>query len=271
MYQDQSPSFGGASLKHIAIITMLFDHIGYGIVGRYILPIYGSSFDTLYVLLRETGRLAFPLFCFLIAEGAIHTSNRARYLLNLSVFALISEIPFDLLYIRKVFYPENQNVFFTLSLGLSAIFVYDLVRKYCEKKNIPVTKERLMIFLLFIPFVLIAFFLRSDYGATGVLLILLLYVFRGRYRIIMVAGVFILTVINNCESILLDLIDGGSLPQGKEIAEKLPVELTTIISFMLISMYNGKRGRQAPKYLYYAFYPLHLLAIWAIGRLIFGW
>ena len=85
----------------------------------------------------------------------------------------------------------------------------------------------------------------------------------------MISGVFILTVVNNLETSLLDLIDYGVFPPIKDIAEKLPVELTTIISFMMISMYNGKRGRQAPKYLYYVFYPAHLLAIWAVGRLIF--
>lgn len=270
MYEDQSPSFSGAALKHIAIAAMLIDHIGYGIVWRYILPVYGESFNVFYIFLREIGRLAFPLFSFLVAEGAIHTSNKARYLLNMSVFALISEVPFDILYKRTMIYPEAQNVFFTLSLGLSAILVYDLVKIFCEKKDLSVIKERLLITLFFIPFVLMAFFLRSDYGATGVLLIFLLYVLRGRYRIIMIAGVFILTVVNSFESALLDLIDRGAFPPAKDITDKICVELTTIVSFMLISMYNGKRGRQAAKYLYYAFYPIHLLVIWAIGRLIFG-
>ena len=269
MYQDRTPSLSGAFLKHVAIITMLIDHIGYGIVGRYIIPLYGEPYEDIYVLLREVGRLAFPIFCFLIIEGARHTSNRTGYLMNLSIFALVSEIPFDLLYREVLFYPDYQNVFFTLALGLSAIYICDIIKDSCHRKDLSKTSESLFLLLGLIPFLIVAFILRSDYGATGVLLIFLIWVFRGNYRIMMIAGVLTLTVINTAESALIGLFDTGMFPPLNGLLQKLPSELASVISFSLISMYNGKRGRQLPKYIYYAFYPAHLAAIYALGRLIF--
>ena len=111
--------FGGLTsdiLKILAVIFMVFDHLWATIVS-------GNDWMT------YLGRLTFPIFAFQIAEGFIHTSNIKKYTLRLLIFALISEIPFNLFYGGSWFYPYHQNVMFTLLLGLLAICQIDKIKK----------------------------------------------------------------------------------------------------------------------------------------------
>lgn len=127
-------------LKTIAIITMFADHIGYAIFGHF------SCFN--YI-----GRIAFPIFAFQISEGYIHTKNLKKYSFRLFIFALISQIPFMLFHsiISSDFY---LNIFFTLLLGLSCIYIYDK-SKYKKTwlrpvvQNAPHSDFNRKIFLLF--------------------------------------------------------------------------------------------------------------------------
>ena len=126
-------SFSGTALKTIACITMLIDHIGASCIEAGILtPGLDSgtlSRDTLStyplyrldMVLRFTGRLAFPLFCFLLVEGFVHTHNVKGYLGRLVLFGLLSEVPFDLAFFRTPFFPGAQNVYWTLALGVLAM------------------------------------------------------------------------------------------------------------------------------------------------------
>ena len=126
-------TFSGTALKTIACITMLVDHIGASCIEAGILtpgldagtlsqdalsayPLY-----RLDMVLRFTGRLAFPLFCFLLVEGFVHTHNVKGYLGRLVLFGLLSEVPFDLAFFRTPFYPGAQNVYWTLALGVLAM------------------------------------------------------------------------------------------------------------------------------------------------------
>ena len=125
----------GSTLKLIAIITMLIDHTAATILDRTLIArgLGNLSGDvqatqdflvqngTLYgidMARRLIGRLAFPIFCFLLIEGFLHTRNVWKYAIRLGVFALISEIPFDLAFHAKFFYFQYQNVFFTLLIGV---------------------------------------------------------------------------------------------------------------------------------------------------------
>ena len=129
----RSFSFSGTTLKTIACITMLVDHIGASCIEAGILTpgldVGALSQDTLSayplyrldMVLRFTGRLAFPLFCFLLVEGFIHTHNVKGYLGRLVLFGLLSEVPFDLAFFRTPFYPGAQNVYWTLALGVLAM------------------------------------------------------------------------------------------------------------------------------------------------------
>ena len=109
-------SLNNLQLKIIAVVSMLIDHTADA------LPVFRTaSMRPLYMLMRYAGRLAFPIFAFLIAEGAVRTKNVGKYLLRLFLFAVICEIPFDLKGEGKLFYWGHQNTLFTLFLGLLAI------------------------------------------------------------------------------------------------------------------------------------------------------
>ena len=125
----------GSTLKIIAIITMLIDHIGAGVLGR-LLVVRGmneaadlnawidanSTLVITYQMMRFVGRLAFPIFCFLLIEGFEHTHDVKKYALRLLSFCLVSEIPFDLLFNGKILEFGYQNVFFTLFIGLMVMW-----------------------------------------------------------------------------------------------------------------------------------------------------
>lgn len=99
-------------LKWIAVITMLIDHIG-------------LVFFPEYEILRLIGRISFPIFAFLLCEGYKHTSNIWKYFFRLGIFAIISEIPYNICLYNQVFYPYSQNIFFELLLGLLVLYLID--------------------------------------------------------------------------------------------------------------------------------------------------
>ncbi|MDR1766514.1 MAG: conjugal transfer protein TraX [Lachnospiraceae bacterium] len=117
----------GFALKMIAIVTMLIDHIGY--VSVFVFPYrLGNGEYYFYHIARTIGRVSFPLFCFLLVEGAIHTSSRIKYAWRLLVFALISEIPYNLAFYRRISDWTMQNVFLTLLIGLGVVSVMQRYR-----------------------------------------------------------------------------------------------------------------------------------------------
>ena len=157
-------SLSGTELKVIAAASMLTDHMG------------AVLFPQL-LFLRVIGRLAFPIYCFLLAEGAVHTHNMKKYLLRLGLFAFASEIPFDLAFRGSFFAPDYQNVFFTLLLGMLMI---------CLAGNPPqkllgdltkdsMTAQQIWNIIVLIIFALAAQLLKTDYGAAGVIMIFFMY------------------------------------------------------------------------------------------------
>ncbi len=154
--------FGGLTsdmLKILAVIFMVLDHLWATIVS-------GNDWMT------YLGRLTFPIFAFQIAEGFIHTSNVKKYILRLLVFAVVSEIPFNLFYGGSWFYPYHQNVIFTLLLGLLGIVLIDKARKDKTAKTI------IKSVLLLIPVSFAAFIGFPDYGFWGYLTVIMFYLFR---------------------------------------------------------------------------------------------
>lgn len=232
----------GFHLKLIAIITMTIDHIGAVIVNELISlkPGLYNRYIGLYNVCRDIGRLAFPIFCFLIVEGFLHTRNVKKYMARLFIFALISEIPFDLAFQGKIIYPLYQNVFFTLCLGLLSIYISDLILK-----KYPYSLKRTLL-ILFSVFACagLAFLLKTDYGAVGVFSVFIIYFYYQRSR----------TVSIGLSAVLL----GFCLDYSEffALADMLPVYF-----------YNGKRGRQN-KYFFYFYYPLHLLLLWLLALLM---
>ena len=219
-------SLSGAGLKWIAMASMLLDHIG-----AVLVP--GNT--AAYYALRIIGRLAFPLFCFLLVEGFYHTSNVYRYGAGLVLFAFLSEVPFDLALFGRLWAPEYQNVFFTLALGIFGVLYYDKLTKEGHVL-FGIAAEILAVFM--------AFFLSCDYGAEGVLLIFLFYLFHFKetYR--------------NLAAAIWCVALGA-------------VETFGALSLLFINVYNGKRGKIRYKYLFYLFYPAHLLVLGLIKYFLF--
>lgn len=212
-------------LKVLAIITMLIDHTG-------------AIFFPQVTLFRIIGRLAFPLFCFFIAEGAVYTSNLKKYLWRLFAFALLSEIPYDLAFKGQLFDPQSQNVFFTLFLGLAAV---SACRLYFYERPVAV-----LLFACGCAF--LAEWLRTDYGGFGVLLILLFYCAR-QYK---TRGAVTFALLNTGFSLIT-----------------APVQLYAAAAVIPIALYNGKKGKSGFRYFFYAFYPVHLLLLYLIHTIAF--
>lgn len=225
---------------------MLTDHVGAVILEPYILANEVSSgiLFTAYVIMRFlVGRAAFPIYCFLLVEGFLHTSNAAKYAGRLFAFAIISEIPFDLASGNEILTFEHQNVYFTLFLGLVALAGYKKIEeKYATENG---QGERYGWYLIITGFtMLVADVGHVDYGSVGILTISVLYFFRGKRKRQFVAGSLAITA--------GDMILHGSF-----------LELTAPFGLVFTQMYNGQRGISM-KYVFYLFYPLHLLILYII-------
>lgn len=133
-----------------------------------LLPRPGFSLEitpTLYIVLcRDVGRAAFPIFCFLLVEGFLHTHNRFKYGRNLLIFACISEIPWNFAQNGTLLFPDKQNVFFTLFLGYAA---FCLIERFKENASLQLIS---MLVLL-----AVSYFLKADYGYRGYVFLLIMY------------------------------------------------------------------------------------------------
>ena len=173
----------GSALKWIAVLVMAVDHLGAGLLEAYVLNAWGDSplggrfleqWDEILAVdqvLRYIGRPAFPIFCFLLVQGFLHTHDVKRYAVRLGIFALISEVPFDLALHIQPFYPQKQNVFFTLLIGLLVIWFLKT-----HKNTLPFRAVGLLAGAA------LAELLHTDYGAFGVALIVLLYLLRDKKK-----------------------------------------------------------------------------------------
>ena len=218
------------ALKMIGIIAMLIDHIG---------AVFIPGDLPIYWVFRGIGRLAFPIFAFLIVEGFFHTKDFKKYLSRLGVFALVSEIPFDMAFHGTPLEFTSQNIFFTLFLGLVLINCMNIIMQKYSKKNF---QSAFFNGLITLGFCILAIWLRTDYHYAGILLIAGFYLFRGNK---IMTGISIFTV----TGYLLGWFSG----------------LATL-SMIFIGFYNGKKGRDA-KYLFYIFYPGHLLLLYLFNHL----
>ena len=199
----------GFQLKLLAMLAMTADHIG-------------AVFFPEIPLLRWIGRLAMPVLCFFIGEGLRHTRSPRRYLLRLTGFALLSELPFDLAFYGGIEW-GHQNVYFTLALGLLALWA--------------IQSRDMEGWLLALTAALAAELLGCDYGMYGVLLILLLDRFhRARSEQLAAAA-------------LLNLAFFG-----------LQTQTLSLIALPLLWLYNGKRGRDDRR-LFYLYYLAHLCVL----------
>ena len=299
----------GSTLKLIGIGAMFLDHFALAVVRRMLWTApFGQPLEDLrrvYSLLRSVGRLGFPIFCFLLVEGFGKTKSRPKYLLRLGLFALISEVPYDLVFSARVLEFGHQNVYFTLFLGLFALCGYLWLKEHplpaparwpawvmgvaaagawLTKTGWHFAKTRLLsqlpalagsvtattlclavcgfvailllcygrfrgwsemldlgtdLALLFL-LTFLADLLRTDYLGVGVLTISAMYLLRRHPPASMAGG---------CGVLML---------KGLR-------ELSAFWALLPAALYNGKRGLKL-KYVFYIFYPAHLLLLWLVAR-----
>ena len=226
----------GAGLKLIAIISMLADHVNKALIYPYLesnhgfLAFISDVFDII-------GRIAFPLFCFMLVEGYFKTRNRKKYLLNLLLFGVISEIPFDMFTTASFFNMNWNNVMFTLALVLVTVWIIDTLKEKMQKRSKALWY--LVSILIVLGMCIVSMSLSLDYEHHAILIGYFFYLFHDM-------PVF-------------------AIPFGYASMFKEPWAL---LGFGLTLTYNGERGKQH-KMLYYWFYPVHLLIL-GLLRLYLG-
>ena len=243
------------SLRVIALVTMLIDHIG------------GTFGITEF---RYIGRVSFLIFAFLIVNGFRHTHNLNKYLFRLAAFAVISEIPYNLIYSGDVAYPNSQNIFVTLFFGLCCISLIDWLK----------SKHVLLCALPLIICCYAAFKLKCDYGYIGVLTVCTFYFFDkndAKNRVLLIITMLFLAsydVISFYAGQLFYDISGFNLQSVvyfRPFISESPsfIQIFRIFGLVPIFLYSGEKGWQpkskwgkiAFQYAFYLFYPIHLLVL----------
>lgn len=180
---------------------------------------------------RYIGRAAFPIFCFLLTEGVHYTHDIRRYMLRLGIFAVISEVPYDLAFHGEILEFEGQNVFFTLFLGVMLLYLLEKGGEW------PIKVLEVLVFMW------VAVVLKTDYSFKGILLISMFYFLR-EYRWARLAGGALWNFLWNN-----------------------PIQEYGIFSVIPLALYNGERGRSM-KYFFYVFYPLHLMILFMLFKVL---
>ncbi len=214
----------GAALKNIALICMLLDHFNksvmYVLLQREGYPLLSMASKILHIL----GRLAFPIFCFLLVQGFFHTRSRKKYMLNMVLFAFVSEIPYNLFFWGEPFCLGVQNIFFALALALGVMWAIDKIRKK--------TKLWAVLGVVIVGVACaVAEIMHFDYGYIGILCPLAFYIFS---KTPFIASIVSYMVVFN--------------------------RIYCLPSFLITNLYNGQRGKQN-KWFNYWFYPIHLLVL----------
>lgn len=238
-------------LRIIACVAMLLDHIGY----------YNGN-----MLLRAVGRIAFPIFAYLLCNGYRHTSCRWRYVLRLSLFALISQIPFSLFCTNTLTY-ANGNVFITLVVALLCVWGTDVLHG-----------NRVGRWLCWLPAALGCILyqlglLASDYGARGIVLAMLFYLLDGKAvwkRLLLTAGCTVAVFYNQLADVAIQLLRGQLY--FPHLSQWDLWQLFSLCALLPIFLYNGKKGpapqnkalSKAVQLSFYLFYPAHMLILWLL-------
>ena len=227
------------ALHIIAMIFMLCDHM------------WATILD--YEWLTCIGRIAFPIFAFLITEGYIHTSNINKYIKRMVIFAIITEIPFNLMVSASPIYPFHQNVLWTFVISL-------LTLKYLSFDN---TKNIFKSILIILLAIIIATVTMCDYFGAGVMMVVGFYIFRKSKLLQLLMMIYVNMI----------LLQGYSYPIDiAGYTYYFPQQGFAILSLIFIWLYNGKQGYHAKwfKIFCYAFYPLHMLILYILTIVLFA-
>lgn len=230
----------GSALKVIATLAMFIDHTAHVLMQKNPVPLF-QFFDvqiSAYFIMRAIGRIAFPIFVFLLVEGFLHTRSRKQYAMRLLIFAAISEIPWNLEHTGKIFMPTSQSVFVSLFFALLGLCALDHLL-HGEEDQRP--KWAAALVGIFVALTLV----RCDYGARALALAMAVYLLR--------------------EQPVVQAVLGSSI---------LGDPLFVSVAFIPINMYNGKRGfihGRVLQLLFYAIYPAHMLLLYYIKLTTIGY
>ena len=309
----------GSTIKIIAVTAMLIDHIGAAVLTRQLMAdglgsvmergsveemmswmmAHGAIYIT-YTMLRLIGRLGFPIFCFLLVEGFQKTRDVRKYAMRLGLFALLSEIPFDLAMRGSPFDFGYQNVYFTLFLGLFTLCAFEFFAKYRNASESRLWMLPMILGVLFaatygaicVMKVLNLRTTESILAALGVLCVaaalgLVFYKSRKGLKRAQIAGadMMVLVLIMYLADLLCTDYGGMgvltiiamyifrknkvlSVTAGCVVLTVMSVsEITAFFVLIPIALYNGKRGLKM-KYFFYAFYPVHLFLLYVVSVLM---
>lgn len=230
-------------LKIIALITMFIDHIGY--------VIFPNHF-----WLRYIGRIAFPIYAFLISEGLKKTSNIKKYLKNLLILALISELFYDLCFNKNINFFYKTNTVYTLFISSLSIYLYN--------KN----SDNIIKYLSLLLGLSISYILKTDYDILGVLLIFIFYFLHNKYEYLIYGIIWVnIKYLSKISYILQYIFNKNIYLSNIYIINSLGLYLFTIVPFLIIMFYNNKKGNSL-KYIFYILYPLHLFILCIIKLFI---
>lgn len=231
MKRGALPFFTGNQLKIIALVTMTCDHVA-------------KMFFPESQLLLILGRLALPIFAWMIAEGCTYTRNRRAYLAQLGGLALLCQV---------VFFVTEGSLYMcilvTFTLSVLLIYAIDYLH---QKKSVQAVLLALLAVALVVSATIVVPRLNTgtdfyvDYGFYGVLLPVAIYMGRNHFQKLSLAAVFL---------VLLAM-------------DSYPIQWWSLLTLPLLALYNGQRGKWKMKWLFYIYYPLHLAALWAIDMLI---
>lgn len=237
-------------LKWVAIAAMLIDHTA-AVLGGWLPPLCSG-------LMRDVGRIAFPIFAYGIAQGCVYTHSARRYLGRLLLFAFLSEIPYRLALEAGSRSFGLHNVFFTLLAGAACCQIV----KFCKSKG------KHWAWAAVVPvgaIVLLCEILGTDYGGFGVLCVLLPYLFweSKPARIIALGSVvaFLYVVVSHFQGFSYPL---WWMENPSALGGMLRQTLFALAGVGLIALYNGQPGSKKGKWVFYVFYPAHLLALWLL-------
>lgn len=231
-------------LKILAMALMLCSHM-------WITVVAGNNW------LDDIGRLAFPIFAFQIVEGFFHTGDFRKYLKRMFLFALVSELPFNLMAEGSWFYPFHQNVLFTFCIAL-------LLMRWMENaRNKSKWRFFLRVSVSVIFGYLLGFVTMVDYFGYGVLMVFVFYLFRD-IRFGRIGQLICMFYIN------WEMIGGLVYPVtlfGRSVV--IPQQGFAVLALIPIWLYNGRQGphNKAIQYACYAFYPVHMIVLAVLMRI----
>lgn len=231
--------FSNNVLKIIACITMLIDHMGVLLFPKI-------------TILRIIGRIAFPIFAFLLAEGCYYTRNKIRHLLVISGFAAVMQV--------VLFLATRMNdfsIFIHFSIAVLLCLVIDLIEKFIKERKVIVSIALILSFLISVIMLILidknTTYFFSNYGVYGIFVPVILYIIRKYIKHI---HVFVSIMVICLAMVLMHFFTVWMY------------QLYGMIACVFILLYNGKKGKYNLKYLFYIFYPLHLVVLYAIALIL---